>query len=73
MRPGSDFLQALNGGEEAPGPVRYTSIWTPMDLMIVPPDSSVLQGADNISLLNPAHPAMLWDRRVFKLIREALA
>ncbi|MGE5623582.1 MAG: esterase/lipase family protein, partial [Methanocella sp.] len=42
MRPGSAFLKKLNAGEEAPEPVRYTSIWTPLDLMIVPPESSRL-------------------------------
>jgi triacylglycerol lipase len=72
MRPGSEFLKELNDGDETPGPVRYTCIWTPLDLMIVPPDSSRLAGAHNVSLWSPAHPAMLWDRRVFKLIREAL-
>lgn len=72
MRPGSEFLKTLNAGEEAPGSVHYTSIWTPLDLMIIPPESSRLEGARNVELWNPAHPAMLWDRRVYRLVREAL-
>ncbi len=70
---GQCVLQKLNDGDETPDPVEYTSIWTPLDAMIVPADSSRLDGAANIVIWNPAHPGMLWDPRVFAQVREALS
>lgn len=44
----SDFLAALNAGDETPGDLVYVSVWTDVDQTVTPPDSAVLQGATNI-------------------------
>ena len=40
------------------------SFWTPLDLVIIPPTSSVWPRAENIRLLAPCHPCMLWSREL---------
>jgi triacylglycerol lipase len=45
---GSDFLAALNAGDETPGAVSYFSVWTDIDQTVTPADSAVLTGAVNI-------------------------
>ncbi|HJL18639.1 MAG TPA: alpha/beta fold hydrolase [Sandaracinaceae bacterium LLY-WYZ-13_1] len=45
MRPGSPLLADLASDEDPWGEVEVHSIWTPWDLMIVPPRSSRLRGA----------------------------
>jgi triacylglycerol esterase/lipase EstA (alpha/beta hydrolase family) len=45
---GSDFLSALNSGDETPGAVVYVSVWTDIDQTVTPPDSAVLDGAENV-------------------------
>lgn len=45
LRPGSGFLSDLNSGDETPGDVHYTSIWTERDQLVTPPDSARLEGA----------------------------
>lgn len=48
--PNSDFLRALNKGDETPaGPV-WVSMWTTQDRTVTPPDSARLAGAENIVL-----------------------
>ena len=73
MRPGSAFLQDLNGDIAALDPVRVTSIWTPFDLMILPAASSRFNGARNIRINVGAHPLMVRDRRVLELVHQLLA
>lgn len=44
------FLKALNACDETPGDILYTSIWSAYDEIIRPPESSILQGAENIQI-----------------------
>ena len=53
MRLGSKFLRALNYGDETPGPISHTSIYTAFDEVVQPqaPEStSAIAGARNILL-----------------------
>ncbi|MGA9749166.1 MAG: hypothetical protein WBQ50_17050, partial [Nocardioides sp.] len=43
--PDSDFLRALNAGDETPAGPAYISVWTSSDEIVVPPDSARLDGA----------------------------
>jgi len=62
MRPGSDLLRRLEAGEGRLEGMDLVSYWTPLDLVIVPPTSSIWRRAENVRLLIPCHPCMLWSR-----------
>lgn len=53
-------------------PLRLTSIWSPLDTTIVPPNSSFLPQAENIKILSPIHALLMKDRRVHHAVAEAL-
>ena len=48
MRPGSEFISALNAGDETPGTISYTNVFTTNDELVVPYTSSELDGASNV-------------------------
>jgi triacylglycerol lipase len=72
MRPGSAFLTDLNRDVELLGRIRTTTIWTPLDLMIVPATSSAGCPGPSLRVNVPIHPLMLRDRRVLKLVHRIL-
>lgn len=73
MRPGSAFLRALEQDPDPWGPVEVTAIYTPLDLMILPAQSSVLRGARKVVTIPVAlHALMLRDRRVLAAVEAAL-
>jgi triacylglycerol esterase/lipase EstA (alpha/beta hydrolase family) len=79
MRPPARFLAALNNGDETPGDVDYTSIFSSNDELVQPPRSAVLAGAVNVLVqdLCPGRPvhhgALLYDAVVFALVFDALS
>jgi triacylglycerol lipase len=73
MRPGSPFLEDLNRDAAALSRIRFSSILTPFDLMVVPARSSELGVGSSLRVNVAAHPLMVRDRRVFELIRQLLA
>lgn len=72
MRPGSRFLQDLNTGDGRWGEVEVFSFWTPLDLVVVPATSSVLEGAHNQAFRVALHHQMLSDDRVIEAVIQAL-
>jgi len=50
MSRGSDFVAALNEGDETPGGVSYTSIYTSADTLVTPVTTARLDGASNVML-----------------------
>jgi triacylglycerol lipase len=72
MRPGSDFLNALNADAAMLDRTHFTSIWTPLDLMIIPASSSKMPVGKNVSLFSIAHPLMVSQRNSLCLIAERL-
>lgn len=48
MEIGSLFLEELNAGDETPGWVEYTSVWSMEDMIVDPVESAILTGAQNI-------------------------
>lgn len=72
MRPGSAFLRHLNQDLSALAQLNFTSIWTPLDLMIVPAISSVLPVGENISIVSPLHRTLPGDSRILRAIAERL-
>lgn len=72
MRPGSQFLRELNANLTPLKAVRFTSIWTPFDLTILPATSSWLPIGEIVTILSPFHRTMLFDPRVFAAVRVRL-
>jgi triacylglycerol lipase len=72
MRPGSPFLEDLNRDFSMLAPLRPVSVWTPLDLMILPATSSLIDGARPVCLLLPAHPLMVLNRAAHALVARLL-
>jgi triacylglycerol lipase len=74
MRPGSKFLEDLNRDAEAMlGRVNFTSIWTPFDGMIIPPQSSQMPVGKEVQLPILLHRWMVSDRRCLQAIADSLS
>jgi triacylglycerol lipase len=72
MRPGSALLRELNADPSKLAPLRYTSIYTPVDLTIVPPDSSRMSVARNVVSWVPFHALMVWMPGPLRVVEQAL-
>ena len=73
MRPNSDFIKSLETTISNSGNVRYFSIWSTFDNIILPQESPVLpEPATNIKFHNIGHLALLFSQRVFLKVRELL-
>lgn len=72
MRPGSGFLQHLARTEHRLGDMPVTSLWTPLDLIILPASSSVWDRADNRAYRSPLHPMMLTSPKVLAEVEQRL-
>jgi triacylglycerol esterase/lipase EstA (alpha/beta hydrolase family) len=79
LRQGSMLLGALNSGDETPGALSYTSIYTSDDLYVLPNATSRLEGGTNILLQDvcpvryPGHVGLLADATTFALVIDALS
>jgi triacylglycerol lipase len=60
LRPDSAFLRDLNSDAQVLDRVRLTTIWTPLDLAIVPAVSSRMAVGRETRLCVPLHPLMVW-------------
>ena len=69
LRRGSPFLEDLNGDREVLLACGVASIWSPIDLMVVPPGSGRLGIGFERRLLIPIHA---WIPRSRRVIREVL-
>lgn len=72
MRPGSDFLATLNRDLSALQQLNFTSIWTPLDLTILPPTSSYLPVGEMVQIWSPFHYTLLLDPRIIQIIATQL-
>ena len=72
MRPGSQFLADLRRTEERLGKIPVTSYRTPLDLIILPPTSSVWERAQNLEFPVILHPLMLTSDRVLTDVERRL-
>jgi len=73
MRPDSELLRELDRDVAALDRIDVTSIWTPLDLMILPPESSRLPVGRHVTVAAPMHALMLHDPRALRAIAEALS
>jgi triacylglycerol lipase len=72
MRPGSAFLTAVDADAARFSNVRWITIRTPLDLMILPSSSSVLPWAENHVVPVLMHPLLVLDRRVLDAVVHAM-
>jgi triacylglycerol lipase len=72
LRPGSPFLRDLAQDAARLKAIRFTSLWTPMDAMIVPAASSVIPEARCRKLWCLAHPLMVLEPRCIRAAARAL-
>ena len=72
MRPDSQFLKDLNQDWHCLEQVRFVSLWTPLDLMIIPAESSVIPVGEHRSFPIPLHPWMLTDPRCLDAVARIL-
>lgn len=72
MRIGSDFLTALNSGDETPGSPRYATWWSPCDAVINPDSSVSVSGAVNTRTACLGHTALLSDAVVYAQTRDMI-
>ncbi|MGL5018793.1 MAG: esterase/lipase family protein [Luteolibacter sp.] len=72
MRPNSPFLAELARSEDRLGKIRVTSLRTPLDLIILPPRSSVWDRAENLEYPVLMHPLMLESRKVLAEVEQRL-
>lgn len=82
MKPGSSFLAALNAGDETPGDVSYTSVYSRTDFAVQPEfpgnATSDLAGASNIAIQDVCpgrlvdHPQAVSDAAFYAVVTDAL-
>jgi triacylglycerol lipase len=70
MRPRSEFLRDLNRDVAVLERVRHASIWTPLDLMILPARSS--RFGEDFQVLVGLHAWMVRSRKCFAVVAEIL-
>jgi triacylglycerol lipase len=73
MRPNSPFLLNLNQDAVMLNRINFTSIWTPLDLIIVPANSSHLSVGKSIPVWVGGHAWMMTDPRSIQTVRQSLA
>jgi triacylglycerol lipase len=72
MRPGSQMLRELNADPSSLGPLACTSIYTPLDLTIVPAASSRMPVGRNVIAWVPLHPLMVMMPGPLRAVERAL-
>lgn len=72
MRPNSNFITDLSKDVDRLKQLNFTSLWTPFDLIILPPNSSQLGIGTELKFPVVAHPLMVADRRILNAIYSAL-
>jgi triacylglycerol lipase len=72
MRPGSAFLADLDRDLRSLEQVRVASIWTPLDLMIVPAGSSRLGVGEEFQVAVALHAWMVRSRRCWEVLGRLL-
>ncbi len=70
----NDVLADLLACDETPGDVLYTTVWSPWDEIIVPPEGGALAGAELIQVQTPftEHGGILVSDESYGYVRDAL-
>ena len=71
-RPGSHFLDEINGPGAIPRGVQVTNIWSPIDGVVVPSQNSKLPGSIDVKVPWATHWGFLWRRDVYDHVKSLL-
>ncbi|HLF16442.1 MAG TPA: alpha/beta fold hydrolase [Candidatus Thermoplasmatota archaeon] len=71
-RPGSNFLSEINGPSAVHPAVRVTSVWSPTDGVVLPPENAVLPGAHNVKVPWTSHWGFMWQKGVYDVVKGLL-
>lgn len=72
MRTNSNFIKDINDDLKILKSIKVTSIWTPLDLMILPASSSSLSVGKEIRVWCVLHPLMLRSIKCMEIIKDEL-
>lgn len=72
LRPNSDFLRDLNADSESLTGIQFASMWSPLDLMILPSFSSRMSVAKNLAVWTLRHQALITSERGIRAIVDQL-
>nr|WP_228025123.1 alpha/beta fold hydrolase [cf. Phormidesmis sp. LEGE 11477] len=72
MRPNSSFIRALNQNADCLKTLQFFSFWTPFDLLILPPWSSLIRRGQTRRLMVPSHNRMIKDPQALWAIAQVL-
>jgi len=73
MQRRSPFLRDLERDQDALKKVKFTSFYTPLDLIVVPADSAALPQARNVRIWSLWHPGLILEKRSLRAVSTALA
>lgn len=73
LRADSVFLRDLNADIQVLNQVRFTTMWTPLDLMILPSASSRMSVGSETKVWAPFHPLMVWLPSCHRAVAAALS
>ncbi len=71
-RPGSHFLDEINGPGAVPPSVKFVSFWSQFDGVVIPSENAILPGAHNVKVPWVGHWGYLWRQDIYRLVRDAL-
>ncbi len=72
MRPRSEFLRALGQDADLLRRAKFTSFYTPLDLMFVPARSSSMPQAHNVRIWAALHPSLILEAGCIRAVADAL-
>lgn len=72
LRPESDFLKKLNAQGFAYPPVKYTSIWSNLDEIVLPPKHSIMPDSQVFYVPWTGHLTIMFSQRTYAAIRQVL-
>lgn len=72
MRRHSAFIRDLGGDQDCLKNVRFTSFYTPLDLIVVPGASAEMPEARNVCVWALMHPSLILEKRCIRAVAEAL-
>lgn len=72
MRRNSPFIRDLERDQDSLRHVKFTSFYTPLDLVVVPGDSGVMPQAHNVRIWAAMHPSLILEKRCLRAVAEAL-